>query len=493
MSHITSRGSSGGMASITQFTPNSGIVVVPTAGGNVTVVGGTGVTTVGTLNTLTINITGAVSTSFPTDSGTATPSSNVLNVLGGTAARDINTSGAGNTIHVDLNNTVTLGDLSIVLAGNPALTITSGDITISGTGVGAGGNLNLPTTASANVGVVEVNSTRFMHSFGTENTFVGSGSGNFSLTSTGHVGIGSGALSSLTGAGLGPNDNVAVGSDSLNACTSSGGNVALGGSALASLTAGDGVNSGNNVAVGWVAGNLLTGSGNVIIGSNALQDPTGAASYNIVIGFGTGNALATNESSNILIGNAGVVAESHVMRLGTTGSTANTLQVNKCYIAGIDGVNVGSVAKVLTMASDQVGTATVTAGAGITVTPGANTITIAASGMGAFTWAVTTIDAPIVVNNGYIANKVGLLTMTLPATASVGDTIAITNINTAVGWRIAQNANQKINVGSSSTTVGAAGYVEATALGDTVTLVCIVGGASTFWQATSMVGNLTIN
>ena len=57
----------------------------------------------------------------------------------------------------------------------------------------------------------------------------------------------------------------------------------------------------------------------------------------------------------------------------------------KAFICGIDGINVGSVAKVVTMARDQLGTATITAGSGITVTPTANTITIAASGGGSVT------------------------------------------------------------------------------------------------------------
>ena len=82
--------------------------------------------------------------------------------------------------------------------------------------------------------------------------------------------------------------------------------------------------------------------------------------------------------------------------------------------------------------------------------------------------------------------------MTLPASGAIGDIIEITNMNTAVGWRIAQNANQYIRLGSSLTTTGVGGYLEATALGDSVKLVCMVAGASTGWICTSVLGNITI-
>ena len=135
--------------------------------------------------------------------------------------------------------------------------------------------------------------------------------------------------------------------------------------------------------------------------------------------------------------------------------------------------------------------ASLTAGAGITITPGAGTISIASTVPG-LVWTVTVVDASLVAGNGYIANKAGLLTMTLPATAAIGDILEITNMNTAVGWRIAQNANQYIRLGNNSTTVGVGGYLEATALGDSVKLVCMVAGASTGWIATSVLGNITI-
>jgi hypothetical protein len=114
------------------------------------------------------------------------------------------------------------------------------------------------------------------------------------------------------------------------------------------------------------------------------------------------------------------------------------------------------------------------------------------SGATNFVWTVTTVDANAVASNGYIANKAGLLTMTLPATSAIGDIIKITGINTAVGWRIAQNANQQIFFGSSSTTVGVAGSITSTAIRDSLEIVCVVAGASSNWNVINAVGNLTV-
>jgi len=58
--------------------------------------------------------------------------------------------------------------------------------------------------------------------------------------------------------------------------------------------------------------------------------------------------------------------------------------------------------------------------------------------------------------------------------------------------RIAQNANQQIHFGASSTAAGVGGYVEATAIRDSAEMVCVVAGASTHWNIIASVGNFTI-
>lgn len=134
--------------------------------------------------------------------------------------------------------------------------------------------------------------------------------------------------------------------------------------------------------------------------------------------------------------------------------------------------------------------ATLTAGTGVSISNGAGSITINAAG-GGLTWTVVTgTTQSMAVNNGYIANNAGVVTATLPATSAVGDVVAITGINNATGWKIAQNAGNQIFFGTSSTTAGAGGYLQSTAIRDAVTLVCTSTNAN--WQVISSIGNPTV-
>lgn len=135
--------------------------------------------------------------------------------------------------------------------------------------------------------------------------------------------------------------------------------------------------------------------------------------------------------------------------------------------------------------------AALSAGTGVSITNAAGSITVNAVG-GGVTWSVVTVDASFTVNTGTIANKAGLLTMTLPASAAIGDIIEITGINTALGWKIAQNANQQIFFGTSSTTLGATGSLASSAIRDSLKMVCVVAGASTVWNVISSIGNITV-
>jgi hypothetical protein len=115
-----------------------------------------------------------------------------------------------------------------------------------------------------------------------------------------------------------------------------------------------------------------------------------------------------------------------------------------------------------------------------------------ASSSGGIIWSVQTTDLnPMVVNHGYIANKAGLLTFTLPATCLPGKIFRVTGMNTAVGWHIAQNANQMIHWdGALKTTTGVGGYVESTDIYDAIEIVCSV--ADLEFIVISSKGNLTI-
>ena len=188
--------------------------------------------------------------------------------------------------------------------------------------------------------------------------------------SNNNTGFGLNALVGLSGGSR----NSAFGQGSLAAVTSGIANTAVGyqaGNAMTSNSA--------NTFVGSLAGVLSTGEANTIIGALASSGGETSGSYNIIIGYDAGDNYTSSESSNILIGNGGIVSESNVIRIGTQGSGNG--EQNTCYIAGIYGVNVGSVASVTSVISGgQLGSTVITAGTGISVTPGANTITIAATG-----------------------------------------------------------------------------------------------------------------
>lgn len=133
--------------------------------------------------------------------------------------------------------------------------------------------------------------------------------------------------------------------------------------------------------------------------------------------------------------------------------------------------------------------ASITPGAGISVTPGANSITIATtSGTGA--WTPETTAFAMVAENGYITNHaVTRVVGTLPVTATVGDSFEVTNIG-AAGFKIAQNASQYINFGSSTTAVGTGGSLSSSAIGDSIRIICIV--TDNGFQMLSSVGNIDL-
>lgn len=124
------------------------------------------------------------------------------------------------------------------------------------------GNLRLPTTTST-TGTIKLGADRFIHTYGTDNTFVGINAGNFSLTGAAlnNTALGYYALSDVTS---GPN-NTAIGRAALNSNTTGYSNVAVGANNLINNTTGW-----RNTAIGHAAGQaIVSGTGNVFIGHDA--------------------------------------------------------------------------------------------------------------------------------------------------------------------------------------------------------------------------------
>jgi hypothetical protein len=121
---------------------------------------------------------------------------------------------------------------------------------------------------------------------------------------------------------------------------------------------------------------------------------------------------------------------------------------------------------------------TLTAGTGISISNTAGAITISGTGGGMSWTEVTGASQSMSPDNGYIANNAGLVTLTLPVTAAIGTAISVIGKG-AGGWLIAQNVNQSIRFGSSTTTVGVGGSLASTQSADSINLICTT--ANTVW------------
>lgn len=186
------------------------------------------------------------------------------------------------------------------------------------------------------------------------------------------------------------------------------------------------------------------------------------------------NSLLYTSSANLVAGLS--TANQAVLTTGTSGIPVLT------PIATNGQLIIGSTA-------GAPAAATLTAGPGVSIVNGANSITISAT-TGSLAWTtVTSATQTLVAANGYVTNRAGGVTYTLPASGTVGDTIMIVG---QLGLStVAQNANQQILIGTDSSTVGVGGSVAGTNVGDCIQIVCITAGASTVWRTTSIIGEWT--
>lgn len=344
-------------------------------------------------------------------------------------------------------------------------TVTTGNLAVSA------GNITVPNTnAGLTQGVITWASGPRMHNFGTDNIFIGASAGNGTLTGTDCVFIGANGGSALT-SGTG---NMGIGANCLSAVTSGGSNVGMGIATLHSITT-----QGNCTGIGHNSLNACTGGANTAIGYQSLNQVT-SGTNNTAIGYQAGGNYTSSEANNICIGYqvTGTIAESNVIRLGNTSNTA-------CYITGIDGVNVGSVAKVVTETSDKLGTATLTAGSNITITPTANTITIAASGGSSVTWTDQASSTTVTSGSGSFCT--GTATLTLPASPSQGDVCSFAVDTTSI-LTIKGNTGQLIRTANNIS--ASAGTLVNTLRGDAVSMVYRSTG--TTWICTSMLGQWSL-
>lgn len=164
---------------------------------------------------------------------------------------------------------------------------------IPGETLDVNGNINLPTT-TASVGILKVNSVPTLHSYGTNNLFLGAFAGNFGLTGSANVGVGKNALVGLSSG----SQNVALGMNALNVTSTGIMNSGLGHGALAQNTSG----SYNSGAGAFALNSSATGNYNSAFGAQALLNSTG--SHNSAMGNGALYTLTTGDSNAAVGSNA---------------------------------------------------------------------------------------------------------------------------------------------------------------------------------------------
>ncbi len=205
------------------------------------------------------------------------------------------------------------------------------------------GNIDLDNSTTT-TGNITKNGARFLHNFGTDNTFLGQNAGNFSMTGNFNTATGLNALSNNTTGQW----NVAAGHNALLTNTTGDANTAVGRSALRFNTTGW-----QNTAIGHAAMlDSATGTNNTAVGNAALQNVKG--NNNVAVGSGAGFST-TNGSNNIYLGfvTGAVVDESNTIYVGTQGTQTKTL------IAGIRGTTTGNPNAIPVMidSAGQLGTA----------------------------------------------------------------------------------------------------------------------------------------
>lgn len=213
----------------------------------------------------------------------------------------------------------------------------------------------------------------------------------------------------------------------------------------------------------------------------------------------SGGTGATSLTAGVLLGNGtSAVSSVAILTVANGGTGAATLTDNG-ILFGNGTAAVGATAELsdgqllIGSTGNAPSVASLTAGANITITPGAGSITIAASASANTFSVVSGTSQTMVAGTSYLAINAAATAFTLPATAAAGTVMRIGSAGANVGgWNIVQLASQSIQVGNVVSTVGTGGAVASTSSvgGDSIEFVCTV--ANTTWVAVSSLGSLNI-
>lgn len=206
----------------------------------------------------------------------------------------------------------------------------------------------LGTSGVYSLGNVGIVNDRFMHNYGTQNTFLGYQAGNMTLTTANaqnNTFIGYQAGTAVTTA----NQSTYVGSLAGAANTTALNCTFVGYACGIACNGGGGKNTGTGSTC---LNGLTTGTQNCAFGDLSLQVTTG--SNNSAFGYNAGSAYVANESGNVTIGsgNTGTAGENNTFRVATAAG------LTRAFVQGSYGVNPpgGGVQTVVQDMNGQLGT-----------------------------------------------------------------------------------------------------------------------------------------
>lgn len=425
----------------------------------------------------------------------------------------VNMVGSGSVIlqnGVKFANTVTIGgslngfaiDTNFRGGANQALTFeSSGNFSISN---GEIQSTNNPAIGGSGSGTLTLTSIAFPDDNNIAGTLTIAGgnsySGTYKSDYTDHgVLLGQGTVSDIVATAAGTNGQLLIGGTGVDPAfanlTSTGGTIAIT----------EGANTLNVEAAASIPTSFVEDAGTAIPALNILNVLGDAAQGSTTAGAGNTITISNSNASTTQKGvletstdaesvagastTVSVTPSSLKAKLGT--QTSNGLPYGGGTAAALNWLGEATNGQIpIGSTGNPPVLATVTAGAAISVTNGAGSITIASTG-GGLPWTEVTGVGPTAmsIDNGYIANNAALVTLTLPNTAAVGDTIKIDGSG-AGGWLIAQNAGETIHFLGQDTTTGVGGSLASSTRYDCITLRCII--ANTDWVVESVVGNLTV-
>lgn len=245
------------------------------------------------------------------------------------------------------------------------------------------------------------------------------------------------------------------------------------------------VTSGLALGQSWMIVNNSSGAVTInSSGGNAIQILAANTSAIVTCQLTSGTTAASWNASYISDA-GGSVSSGTINQLtwyAATGNTVSGLATANSGMLVTSGAGVPSIAA-LSAGQIFIGTtgaaptaAAINSGSGIIVANGSGSITVSATGGGVAWSSIAGTTQAAAVNTGYIVANAGQTTITLPATAAIGDTIKVRGLG-AAGWILAANSGQTIKYITATTSSG--GSLTSAEQYDNIEVTCIV--ANTTW------------